>query len=179
MDDRDGWTTGYLARIEGIVAEHGWAIQGVLASADDDPEPGPPFAYTVGLSSPRFDHPELVVIGLSAGPAQAILNDLGERVRGGQRLHAGKRIGGLLRGGYEVELLAVDDAADERAPLSVANRLYGHGGPVEALQVVLPDEHHRLPWDPGFDAGMRAIQPLLGRRAAPATRSRGQEGASR
>jgi hypothetical protein len=161
----DAGTTGYLARTERIVAEHGWAIQGVLPRADD-PAPGPPFSYTVGLSGPQFGHPELVVFGLDPDTAQTILNDLGERVRGGQRLHAGQRIGDLLQGGYEVELLAVEDSADERAPLSVANRLYGHDGPVDALQVVLPDQHYRFPWDSGFDAGMRMVQPLLGRRAA-------------
>jgi hypothetical protein len=166
MDIFDGArVTGYLARIEGIVAEHGWAVQGAFPRADD-PAPGPPFSYTVGLCGPRFGHPELIVVGLDPNTAQAILNDLGERVRGGQRLHAGQRVVDLLRGGYEVELLAVDASADERAPLSVANRLYGHGGLVEALQVVLPDQHHRFPWDPGFAAEMRSVQPLLGRRAA-------------
>jgi hypothetical protein len=164
MDDLDARTTSYLARTEGLVADHGWAIQAVLPPAND-PVPGPPFAYTVGPSRPQFGHPELVVIGLPTDTAHAILNDLGEQVHGGQRLHAGQRVGGLLQDGYEVELLAVDDAADERAPLSVANRLYGHGSPVDALQVVWPDRCHRFPWDPGFDAGMRAAQPLLGRRA--------------
>ena len=65
MNDFDARTTGYLARAEGIVAEHGWAVQGVFPRADD-PDPGPPFAYTVGLSGPRFGHPEFVVFGLAA-----------------------------------------------------------------------------------------------------------------
>jgi Domain of unknown function (DUF4262) len=164
MDDRDARTTSYLARMEGIVAEHGWAVQAVLPRADD-PTPGPSFCYTVGLSRPQFGHPELVVVGLHPDTAHFILNELGERVRGGQRLHAGQRVAGLLQGGYEVELLAVDDAADQRAPLSVAARLYGHGAPVDALQVVWPDRNHRFPWEPGFDGAMRAAQPLLGRRA--------------
>jgi hypothetical protein len=164
MDDLDARTAGYLAHLEGLISEHGWAIQAVRPRADD-PAPGPPFAYTVGLSRPQFGHPELLMIGLPTDTAHTILNDLGEKVRRGERLHPGQRIKGLLRGGYEVELLAVDDAADPRAPLSVATRLYGHGGPVDALQVVWPDRHHRFPWDPGFDAGMRAMQPLLGRRA--------------
>jgi hypothetical protein len=159
----DAWIPTYLARIEGIVAEHGWAVQGVFSHADD-PAPGPPFAYTVGLSGPRFGHPEFVVFGLRPEIAQNVLNDLGERVRRGQRLRAGQRIVDLLRGGYEVELLAVDDSEDERAPLYMANLLYGQGGPVDALQVVLPDQHHRFPWDPGFATGMRTLQPLLGRR---------------
>jgi Domain of unknown function (DUF4262) len=107
-----------------------------------------------------------VVFGLDPDTARTILNDLGDRVRDGQLLHAGQRIGDLLQGGYEVELLAVDDSADERAPLSVANRLYGHDRPVDALQVVLPDQHYRFPWYSGFDAGMRTVQPLLGRRDA-------------
>ena len=70
----------------------------------------------------------------------------------------------------------MDDAADERALLSVANRLYGHGEPVDALQVVWPDQRHRFPWEAAFDARMRPVQPLLGRRAASATGpGRGQE----
>lgn len=142
----------------------GGAVHGVFPRADD-PAPDSPFAYTVGLSGPRFGHPEFAVFGMDPDTAQTILNDLRERIRGGQRLHAGQRIGDLLQGSYEVELVLVDDTADERAPLSVANSLYGHGGTVDALQVVLPDRHHRLPWDPGFDAGMQAMQPLLGRRA--------------
>jgi Domain of unknown function (DUF4262) len=169
-DVDDARTTAYLAGLEGIIAVHGWAIQAVLPRADD-PTPGPPFAYTVGLSRPRFGHPELLVFGLDRGTARTILNDLGERVRGGRRLHAGQRITDLLRdlhgGAVQVELLRVDDAADRRAPLSVANRLYGHGRPVDALQVVWPDRHHRLPWEPGFDPRMQPMQPLLGRRATP------------
>lgn len=162
MDDLDARTTSYVARIEGLVAEHGWAIQTALPRVDD-PTPGPPFAYTVGLSKPQFGHPELVVIGLDRATAHTVLNNLGERVRGGQRFHAGQRIADLFQGGYEVELVSVDDAADERAPLNIANRLYGHGAPIDALQVVLPDPSHRFPWDPAFDVGMRAAQPLLGR----------------
>lgn len=133
----DARTTAYLARTEGLIAEHGWAVQAVLPLAAD-PEPASPFSYTVGLSSPRFGHPEFVVFGLPPEVAHTVLNDLGGRVRDGRRFHAGERIPDLLQGGYVVELVWVDNAADERAPLSVANRLYGYTGPVDALQVVWP-----------------------------------------
>ena len=169
-DVEDAWTTAYLAHLEGRIAEDGWAIHIVLPLRDD-PDPGPPFAYTVGLSGPRFGHPELLVVGLGRDTAQIVLTDLCERVRDGQRLHAGQRISHLLQdidgGAVQVELLRVDDAADHRAPLSAANRLYGHDGPIDALQVVWPDTNHRFPWDPGYDGAMRAMQPLLGRRATP------------
>lgn len=174
MDDNDARTAGYLARMEGIIAVYGWAIQ-MVAPRADAPALSPPFAYTVGLSRPQFGHPELLVFGLDPATAQVILNDLGERVRSGRRLHPGQRIGDLLQGGYEVELVAIDAAAGKRAPLSAANRLYGHGGSVDALQVMLPDPNHRLPWDPGFDPGMAARQPLLGRRAATAPQAASAE----
>jgi Domain of unknown function (DUF4262) len=166
----DAWMAAYLAHLEGVIAEDGWAIHTVLPPADD-PDPQPPFAYTVGLSGPRFGHPELLLVGLGRDTAGIVLTDLCERVRDGQRLYAGQRIGDLLRdvdgGAAPVELVRVDDAADVRAPLSAANRLYGHGGSVEALQVVWPDHQHQFPWDPGCDGAMRALQPLLGRRATP------------
>lgn len=169
-DVDDTWTTAYLAHLEGVIAEHGWTIHTVLPPADD-PDLDPPFAHTVGLSGPRFGHPELLVVGLGRDTAQVVLTDLCERVRDGQRLHAGQRLSEVLEdvagGAVQVELLRVDDAADPRAPLSAANRLYGHGGPVDAFQVVWPDHNHRFPWDPGCDGAIRALQPLLGRRATP------------
>ena len=39
----DARITSYLARTEGIVAEHSWAVQGVFPRADD-PALSPPFA---------------------------------------------------------------------------------------------------------------------------------------
>ena len=168
-DVDDAWLTAYVAHLEGVIAEHGWAIHVVL-SPGDDPVPDPPFAYTVGLSGSRFGHPELLVSGLGRDTAQIVLNDLAERVRAGQRLRAGQRFSDLLEGvdggEVQVELLRVDDAADPRAPLSAANRLYGYGGPIDALQVVWPDRTHRFPWEPGYDA-MQAMQLLLGRPATP------------
>jgi hypothetical protein len=157
-DHDDARISDYLAHVEDLIAANGWAIQGVFSEPDDH---GPAFAYTVGLSGPQFGHPELIVVGLDPRSAQIILNNLGERVRSGRRLHAGQQIVDLLRGGYQVELVTVDDASDDRAPLSVANLLYGNGRSVEALQVVLPDRNHQFPWDPEFADGS---QPLLGQR---------------
>jgi hypothetical protein len=170
-DVDDAWTTAYLDHLEGVIAEHGWAIHTVLSPADD-PNPPPPFAYTVGLSRPRFGHPELLVVGLGRDTAQLVLTDLCERVRDGQRLRAGQRISDLLENvdgaALQVELLRVDDAAADRAPLYVAKQLYGQSGPIDALQVVWPDHNRRFPWEPGYDGAVREMQPLLGRRATAA-----------
>jgi Domain of unknown function (DUF4262) len=167
-DVGDAWTTAYQAHLEGLIAEHGWAIQAVLPPVDD-PNPHPPFAYTIGLSRPRFGHPELLVVGLGTDTAQIVLKDLCERVRDGQTLRVGQRISDLLEdvdgGALQVELLRVNETAADRQPLSVAKPLYGRVVPIEALQVVWPDGNHRFPWDPGYDGALRTVQPLLGRRA--------------
>jgi hypothetical protein len=170
-DVGDAWLTAYQAHLEDRIAKHGWAIQPVLPPVND-PNRHPRFVYTVGLSRPRFGHPELLVVGLGADTAQIVLTDLCERVRDGQRLHAGQRISDLLEdvdgGELQVELLRVDDAAADRQPLSEAKWLYGHGVQIGALQIVWPDGNHRFPWEPGYDGTLRGIQPLLGRRTTPA-----------
>jgi hypothetical protein len=53
----------YLQCVNGIIAEHGWAVQGVQRDRIR-----PPWAYSVGLTA--HGEPELVVTGLRcAGPA--------------------------------------------------------------------------------------------------------------
>jgi hypothetical protein len=135
----------------------------------DAPEPSPPFAYTVGLSRPQFGHPELLVFGPDPdlNHARTILNALGERVRGGQRLHAGQRLGDVLGGGYEVELVRIDNprrptgAAWGRHPVVRAGR-HHRGAPGRDARRAPP-----VPWDPGFDPEMWEIQLLLGHPTKP------------
>jgi Domain of unknown function (DUF4262) len=90
LDQEDAW-------MRDTVRRHGWAVQAVFGvgcwghpGCDCGQPPGtnPSFAYTVGLYG--FGHPELVVFGLCADTAMAVLNELGERVRHGQTLRPGE-----------------------------------------------------------------------------------------
>jgi hypothetical protein len=121
VDQYDAWRRETIRR-------HGWAVQAVLGDAD-----GPPFAYTVGLTG--FGHPELILFATSQATAAAVLNDLGERVRAGQRLGADERV--RLPGG-EVRLLAFPESARW---LLGANELYRlPGGPPVPALLVMPED---------------------------------------
>ena len=121
VDQYDAWQRETIRR-------HGWALQAVLGD-----EQAPPFVYTVGLSG--FAHPELILFATSQATAATVLNDLGELVRSGRRLHAGEKV--RVHSG-EVHLLAFPESEHW---LFAANDLYRMPDrpPVPALLVV-PDE---------------------------------------
>lgn len=145
----DARIEGYLAEVQALIAEHGWAVQAVTA---EDSETAVAFQYTVGLTA--YGHPEIIVYGLAPEVGGPILNALGGRVRRGDRLAPGDRPSEVIGGSYEPELVAVDETDD----LIVARAVFGE---LSALQLVLPDPEHRMPWDEGF----RMQVPLRGRRA--------------
>lgn len=121
VDQYDAWQRETIRR-------HGWALQAVLGD-----HTAPPFVYTVGLSG--FAHPELILFATSQATAATVLNDLGEVVRAGRRLHAGEKV--RVPSG-EVHLLAFPESEHW---LFAANDLYRMPDrpPVPALLVV-PDE---------------------------------------
>jgi hypothetical protein len=126
------------------IADHGWAVQAVLGEGVADP----PYAYTIGLST--FDrHPELMIVGLPEREAGRMLNLLGERVRGGERLRAGQLVADVPSRGPLMLLEVTVEASDEL--LCYANHWYQDedGPPVRAFQVVWSDDGH-LPWEEGW-----------------------------
>jgi hypothetical protein len=57
------------------IAAHGWTVIGVFSTPED---PGPSFAYTVGLSGKGL--PELAIYGLHAQIAHSVLNEVARRM---------------------------------------------------------------------------------------------------
>jgi len=99
VDQYDAWQRETIRR-------HGWALQAVLGACDTDSDgESPPFVYTVGLSG--FAHAELILFATSQATAATVLNDLGEVVRAGRRLHAGEKV--RVHSG-EVHLLAFPES---------------------------------------------------------------------
>lgn len=121
VDQYDAWQRETIRR-------HGWALQAVLGD-----EESPPFVYTVGLTG--YAHPELILFATSQATVATVLNDLGELVRSGRRLHPGEKI--RVRSGA-VHLLVFPESQHW---LFAANDLYRMPDrpPVAALLVV-PDE---------------------------------------
>ncbi len=158
-----------LADLRRTIEEHGWAVQAI---GDQCSVPGccsyvrpardfADFGYTVGLSR-YHGHPELIVTGVPQMQVAQPLNLLAERVRSGERFHAGDLVEGVLACGCRVALVEVDPRQSARH-LIAANQLYRNPGasPVRALQLVGPDQRGRFPWDPGYSLPESA-QPVLG-----------------
>ncbi len=147
--NREARLEAYIAECMKVIERYGWLCQGVFPTADS---PGPRFTYTVGLT--RWNHPELILFGVSHDVAQGMLNDLGGRVRDGAVLEVGQQLDDLIVG-LPARLVQVDDTTEH---FGMARRLYPV---VRGLQVVWTDTTGRFPWDVGYDINP-LVQPVLG-----------------
>lgn len=145
--------SGMQARIEA----GGWALQGVAPSG-----PGRGWVYTIGLVE-SFGHPELVVTHSEPAAYASLLNEIGDRIRRGERFDVGS---GLDLDGYLVEFGAVHPSYLTGGLMASWVNYYGWTGAppatLDALQVVLPlakwcercDRIRRcLAWPGGLDVG--------------------------
>ncbi|MGI8881580.1 MAG: DUF4262 domain-containing protein [Jatrophihabitans sp.] len=149
LDQEDAWMRDTVRRV-------GWAIQYVMGE-----EREPSFAYTVGLFG--FDHPEIVVFGLSAGSSEWLLNRLGALVKSGAPMGDGDEVT-IGAAGFPVSLFTLPNP---ESVLFAANSFYQRppGDPVPALQAVYPDDNGRYPWEPGY-ALKPYLQPMPGAHSA-------------
>lgn len=149
-----GWggVDDYLVRIQALIEQHGWAVQGVFGTEDD---PAIPFGYTVGLT--LKDLPEVIIFGLSPALTQSTLNTVATRMIERGAHQAGELIDYVFQGPYEPMAVDVDARYLEQEYLTVVGRLYGDRNP-SALQLVIPDKEQRFPWDDGYAMD----SPLLG-----------------
>jgi Domain of unknown function (DUF4262) len=140
----------YLDYVSGLIAEHGWAVQGVQRDRIH-----PPWAYTVGLTA--YGEPELVVTGLPLPRASGLIHDVAAHVLHATAPRPGEQI--ALRDGPLIEIVKVSVPS---AHLVTAVEIYGPR--LRALQVVHADDRGHWPWDVGY-RGVRGGQPVLGARA--------------
>jgi hypothetical protein len=135
-----------LFSLHASIEEFRWAIQGV--------EPGPhtpPWAYTIGLSS-RFDHPELIVVGVDLEVAAGFMNSMGTRIGDGERFRAGDVIVGSRGQHYHLE--AVHPEHFTNGTFAVWEEYYealGEAIPAtHAIEIVWPKKRPRLIGRQGF-----------------------------
>lgn len=138
------------------VRRHGFAVHHVTG---DDTRPS--WSHTVGLH--RLDHPELVVLGVTADAGRSVVHWIVDLLRAGEPLVPGRdRPYEFL--GVPIRLVPVparcwDDGNDLLAACGAVPPT--HGRSPEALQVVWADRAGRFPWERAFDSDLTAVQPLL------------------
>ncbi|MFT4135875.1 DUF4262 domain-containing protein [Microbacterium sp.] len=147
-----------------VIRAHGVYIQYVggdqcsccsrLGDATDDAQRDeqPPFAYTVGLFG--IGHPELLMVGVDPGTASGVLNEVADRIRGGNDLVPGE----LLTFEGWTHRVTVEAVPNPGEIAIAANRFYRrppeHSVPL--LQLTYDDKQRRFPWETGY-----AIPPWI------------------
>lgn len=134
-------------RLESVIQLHGFMVVGVVPQTKEDVERigGMGFMYTIGLV--EKGHPELLIAGLPSDVAYTVLDDLGERVLGGETFVSGEVNDYVLKN-YSVTFR---QANNQKARDDYACQAYFRGDrkgqDVSVLQVVWPDREGRYPWE--------------------------------
>lgn len=146
-----------------VVQEYGW-----YAASISDHEP--PFLYSIGLMQ-TYDHPELIVFGLDADNAHALLSGLIQAILAGQSL-AQPGVYAVTIGGdqHQVGLRSVHPT---QHPLFLGFamgycRHIGRWGELQAVQVFWPDSRGKFPFEVGCDLDVYRVQPRLDLPLTPA-----------
>ena len=121
-------------------------------------EPGLPVrAFTFGLY-PSFGHPEIVIIGYPHNITSHLLATACERVQAGESFQLEREYEGFLDG-YKVAFKHVHPSHYDRFLPFLKGLYRTNNFPV--IQVVIPDEGGRYPWDSGVQAQFRQVQRVL------------------
>lgn len=140
-----------------MIETSGWLLEPVAAELRTDP-PFPGYGYTIGFEQ-TFGFPEVVIVGLKPVAAKGLAGLVADLLRGGTQIPVGEQFRGLYDGDQRAALLPVDvDAMGSM--FESASAWYG-AEPFRMVQLVWPDRTGWLPWEPGFDPAVAAVQVLL------------------
>lgn len=133
----------------------GYTVAAIIAD-----ESGCDWAYSIGLHH-SFGHPELLVVGIDAPLAGAIIEVLCGTVAEGRRIEPGHAV--TLEGGLEFRAQEVDELWCGLGDWFNLGRevmsTWGERWP-ESIQLIWSDEDGRYPEEPG-DPRWTLRQPLL------------------
>jgi len=140
------------ARVRADIDCHGWHV--VIVPPDGS---APGWAHSIGLFE-RYRHPELLVFGSEPHQLGAVLNTLGERVRGGQHFAAEEEVQGILAG----VPFAFRPVAPRWTSVFLGNAAWHYQREdFPRLQGFWPDRDGLFPWQRGCTPEVVAEQPQL------------------
>jgi hypothetical protein len=121
----------------------------------------PSFAYSIGLWQ-TFKHPEIICFGLPNDLGHAIINDVAEIIKSGERIEVGKNYDNIFNAS-RAEFLDVD-SGNVVDYFQQAINYYGSDN-FHGLQLVWTDRNDKFPWEEGFEDVFVYKQPMLDRNA--------------
>jgi hypothetical protein len=143
-------------KINEDVRNYGWSVIMIEAT-----EYLPSFAYTIGLWK-NYNHPEIIVFGLTVKTLHEVLNIAAENIKNGKVYQTNTNCSDFFNEGYS-QLICVD-------PRNIRDyfgyAIWFNGGPeFPARQLVWTDRKNKFPWQDGYDEEFLYRQPLLDRNA--------------
>ena len=141
-------------KVRADVARFGWHVAKVF----DSQQTLPPFAYSIGFE--RMNHPEVTIFGLNNDleVMHQVLNDIGERIRQGERFEHGMTKEGILPGCVCSFARLPKSAYDSHIGQAVSF----HGSrDFRAVQCLWPAPSLHMPWDPKVSLAMLERQPVF------------------
>lgn len=169
--DEFTWVDQLMFGMHGKIEKIGWTSMYVFGEPKTRT---PPWGYTIGLAE-RSLHPELVIVGLADCCVADLFGALAARVSEGERLDDLPE-GRLELEGHPLRVVPVHASHWTTDRFNMWLAYYGCLGagapPQEALQVLWPDEHDRLPGEAGFKRRYRELQTRLDRPARRKPRDR-------
>jgi hypothetical protein len=103
---------------------------------------------------------EIICFGLGNDLGHAIINDVAEFVKNGERIEIGKRYGEILKDSQTI-FLNVDTR--NITDYFAVTQSYYNDEPFHAFQLVWPDRNNKFLWEEEFEEVFRFKQPLLDR----------------
>ena len=122
----------------------------------------PSFSFTIGHFY-KFNHPEILVVGLKSEISQQLLNIVAIKIAGAkERIEPYKKYPNMAEG-LNLAFIPVS-LKHYKEYLGYASWFYGSmKKPYPALQMIWPDKEGLFPWEKGYNKGFLKFQPILGK----------------
>ena len=139
--------------IQNNIKEFGYHI--VLVLPDHDYTS---FGYTVGLEE-SFNHPEILISGLSENTSAQILKDIASDISNGKQFKTQIEYLDVL---YEMPCVFIEVKKEYFNSLFGRGIRYYNGYNFNVLQCVWPDRNKFFPWQTNFDPALKGAQKVYG-----------------
>lgn len=121
----------------------------------------PSFGYSVGLKE-TYNHPEIIVFGLSTQLSHEIINDVAWIIKEEGKIDIDREYTNIFQNS-RAKFLKVDSRSiDDYFGIAIK---YYNTSDFDALQLVWTDRNDKFPWEDGFEEEFKFVQPLLDRNA--------------